>query len=47
MINREKYNDMKEKAAHTIREGFLWEHLADKFIAAFEEARGLFEKKEF
>ena len=47
LINQEKYNDMKEKAAHTIREGFLWEHLADKFIAAFEEARGLFEKKEF
>lgn len=44
--DKEKFSVMKERAANTIKEGFLWSHLADKFVEAFKEAADLFESGE-
>ena len=44
--DKEKYSIIKEKASQTIKERFLWSHLADKFLEAFEEATELFKNGE-
>ena len=44
--NKEKYTTIRERASRTIREKFLWNHLADKFLEAYKEATELFENEE-
>ena len=42
MQNKEKYSLVKNNASSTVKQGFLWECLADKFLAAYGEATRLF-----
>lgn len=44
MHNREKYTQIKTNASLTIKQRFLWDKLADKFLAAYEDAMSLFQK---
>ena len=40
--NRELYEKMKKDAHDTVEQHFLWDKLADRFLAGYEEARRLY-----
>ena len=40
--NRELYEKMKKNAHDTVERHFLWDRLADRFLAGYEEAERLY-----